>query len=256
MPTCTCRYCDKPVWMVNRASSRVHDECKRAANKCRYCNKQVDPPKRVHPDCRVTASKYAREEAAIAAKKCGKCKKVKPPSAYSDDVTRFDGKYPYCISCQGQYTFDNKIQKSTDPLTGSSCPLCDTPLRGRPNRKFCSNKCKDRVKALRENFGLTVEQFRKMVDATKGRCPLCNCICKAWQVDHDHSTGKVTGVVCLPCNVGILAASRHLSSRAWALVGYLASTPASRIGIDVTVPVNAERKPAQIHNMWERRKTG
>jgi len=59
-------------------------------------------------------------------------------------------------------------------------------------------------------YGLTLEQFDEFIRACGGRCPLCNvefvassrsreCAC----IDHCHKSGKVRGVICKRCNIGI-----------------------------------------------------
>src|SRR6266550_3045534 len=57
---------------------------------------------------------------------------------------------------------------------------------------------------LRTNYGITMAEFTKMVDAVEGRCE----ICKAYYgmqlcVDHDKFTGAISGVLCKKCNSGI-----------------------------------------------------
>jgi len=51
-------------------------------------------------------------------------------------------------------------------------------------------------------YGLSLEQYRKMVKASGGKCELCRAVPqrKALAVDHDHTTNKVRGVLCGPCN--------------------------------------------------------
>lgn len=249
----TCRYCGEPVHSEKRNGPRVHEECRDAAHVCRYCESPVKWPKRVHPECREQASRVARELAAEVSRRCPKCRKVKAPSSFSDDSSRIDGKYPYCMSCQSEDGKAGNLQDSSAELNGKTCPVCDTQIRGRANRVFCGGRCRDKARSLRRNFGLTVDDYRRLVDETGGRCPICGNRCKAWNVDHDHATGRVTGVVCARCNVGLLAYSNHLVERAQALVSYLFETPAERLGIEAEAPANAPDKPSQLHKGWNRR---
>ena len=62
-------------------------------------------------------------------------------------------------------------------------------------------------KNLKRNFGLTLEDYDRMLQAQEGRC-----VCGKTEgdrgyyrlhVDHDHDTGEVRGLLCGSCNRGI-----------------------------------------------------
>lgn len=186
--------------------------------------------------------------AAPAARvRCPKCKKVKAPSNFSNDVTRASGKFPWCKACQ--LVGNRKAFQDADaPLNGKICPLCDTEIRGHINRRFCSTRCKDRVQKLRLKYGLTPEQYRALVAQAEGRCPICKRRPTLWHVDHNHKTGLATGVVCGACNVGALAFTYHDPEMVRRLLAYLEATPASRLGIEAVG--TAPSKPSQIHRVW------
>ena len=58
--------------------------------------------------------------------------------------------------------------------------------------------------ALRYKYGLTPEQYESMRDAQSGRCAICDeAPQRTLAVDHDHVTGKVRGLLCARCNLGI-----------------------------------------------------
>jgi len=66
-------------------------------------------------------------------------------------------------------------------------------------------------RALRESFGISLEQYQKMHDEQDGKCKICcqpetqmrNGKVRALAVDHDHKTGKIRGLLCSDCNTGI-----------------------------------------------------
>lgn len=65
-----------------------------------------------------------------------------------------------------------------------------------------------RDRQLRHKFGITLDQYKATLAAQGGVCAICRkpesvAGGKSLSVDHDHSTGKVRGLLCNYCNVGI-----------------------------------------------------
>ena len=63
-----------------------------------------------------------------------------------------------------------------------------------------------REKQLRDRFGITAEYYWKLWNEQKGLCKICGkpqCVGTKLDVDHDHFTGKVRGLLCRHCNAGI-----------------------------------------------------
>ena len=55
---------------------------------------------------------------------------------------------------------------------------------------------------LKRSYGLTTEDLERMTAEQGGRCASCGDV-KALHVDHCHRSGKVRGLLCSLCNVGI-----------------------------------------------------
>jgi hypothetical protein len=56
---------------------------------------------------------------------------------------------------------------------------------------------------LKANFGITIEDYDRMLAAQNGVCYLCGKPCGTGNflaVDHDHTTGAIRGLLCLRCN--------------------------------------------------------
>ncbi len=103
------------------------------------------------------------------------------------------------------------------------CAQCGTPIADRAHgrRKYCSKTCLDRaisVEAreshrdtwLRRKYGISEDEYNERLRTQRGKCMICgskdprgrsNSI--YFQVDHDHKTGAVRGLLCAPCNVGL-----------------------------------------------------
>jgi hypothetical protein len=80
---------------------------------------------------------------------------------------------------------------------------------------------------LRRKYGLAVEEYDAMVAAQDGRCAICGEIPSGSRsvldVDHDHATGTVRGLLCHGCNkaTGFLHDNPELLQKA---INYLRRT--------------------------------
>lgn len=107
-------------------------------------------------------------------RKCSVCKVKKPYSEFHKDKSRLHGIMYICKVCQNDGLM-NYYSKNPD------------------KRKSIK---------LKQKYGITLEDFKAMVKAQKGRCKICGLKTKL-NVDHNHDTGKVRGLLCHKCNTGI-----------------------------------------------------
>lgn len=64
-------------------------------------------------------------------------------------------------------------------------------------------KIADRRSHLKRRYGMTLEEYDAMLEAQGGGCFICGRPPRediSLHVDHDHSTGKVRGILCFCCN--------------------------------------------------------
>lgn len=75
----------------------------------------------------------------------------------------------------------------------------------------------------RQRYGIGRDEVQALKESQGGLCAVC-CQREATQVDHDHRTGKVRGILCLNCNAGIgaLGDDPRLIYQA---IDYLSPTP-------------------------------
>lgn len=72
-------------------------------------------------------------------------------------------------------------------------------------RALQSTKDARRNQLLQKNFGITLEDYTKMLVGQSGVCAICLKADppRSLAVDHCHKTGKIRGLLCRACNVSI-----------------------------------------------------
>lgn len=79
---------------------------------------------------------------------------------------------------------------------------------------YQKNKEKLRDLTYQRKFGITIDEYNTLFEIQKGVCKICNNpetkvnrkstgLVKRLAVDHCHKTGKVRGLLCQDCNVGL-----------------------------------------------------
>lgn len=123
----------------------------------------------------------------LSSKKCSRCGQVKPTTEFSRNKRWGKyGFYVYCRDCRSE--IDKKYFLE--------------------NTEKC--KKKNRNKILKK-YGITVEDQDRMLKEQNNKCAICgkeiflfstskNLIA---HVDHNHKTGKIRGLLCHDCNVGL-----------------------------------------------------
>lgn len=102
------------------------------------------------------------------------------------------------------------------------CPACS--LKRTPAAQQRSQR-----QAKLRRYGLTGRDHAALVQAQDGRCAICSSRPRAGLViDHDHDTGKVRGLLCNNCNLG-LGLMGDDSERLARAATYLASPPAAKL---------------------------
>lgn len=88
-------------------------------------------------------------------------------------------------------------------------------------------KPRDRDRYLRRTYGLTLQQYRRMVQAQGGVCAICRRAPRPGRplhVDHDHRTGRVRGALCFRCNHRLLGRGLEDADLHAAAAAYLQRT--------------------------------
>lgn len=64
------------------------------------------------------------------------------------------------------------------------------------------DKAKRRDQYLQRKYGITLEEYAKLLEVNDGGCWVCGSTggTRPLHVDHNHKTGVVRGLLCWPCN--------------------------------------------------------
>lgn len=129
-------------------------------------------------------------------KRCTKCGEHKPRSEFYPHSKAKNGVSAWCRDCTKRVASE-KQKADKDGV-----------------------KVRNRKSKLKRAFGLTLEQYDDMLKAQGCRCALCGSDFPGGRgrfvVDHCHTTGRIRGLLCNLCNVGLgaLRESPSLLSKA------------------------------------------
>lgn len=128
------------------------------------------------------------------------CKQINPQNSGSffKDKSKSDGLCPLCKVCEHERKRiwrRNNLDK----------------VNSRARQWTARNPDKVREKLLKDNYGMTLAEYDALLIRQKGLCAICKQPSKdmmkgkvkALAVDHDHKTGKIRGLLCKNCNVGL-----------------------------------------------------
>lgn len=160
-------------------------------------------------------------------KQCRICLKIKSLENFSNNKQRKDGKETLCKICKGiydtkhiikidkkikkyrqQYYLDNKSkikqnrktyrEKNKDLIKSSDKLRYENNKNGRKDRAYCY--------VFKSRYGISIEEKKELLLKQNNKCLLCSkelILLGKSHLDHDHQTGKIRGVLCYSCNLGL-----------------------------------------------------
>jgi hypothetical protein len=123
-------------------------------------------------------------------KRCSKCTRALPASAFAKSKDRSDGLAGWCKECFNAFMRNGGKRRSL----------------------------------LKRTYGLTVEQYDAILAGQRGGCAVCGHPPKPdrvgrkhLHVDHNHADGRVRGLLCSPCNtaLGLLREDPEVITKLW-----------------------------------------
>lgn len=122
---------------------------------------------------------------------CNKCLIEKDEKEFFKDAASSDGRYSICKSCKTKSTLQWR-SKNKDLYNKN---MREYQASHKDNRRNCDYK---------RTYGITLEDFNRILTAQNGLCAICgksNASSKRhFAIDHCHKTGKVRGILCYGCN--------------------------------------------------------
>lgn len=138
-------------------------------------------------------------------KTCSKCLVSKPLDDFYKAPTGADGRRGDCKRCileqrRLRYLADGDVLRARVKKY-----VQEHPEKAVPYRKNAGAQSRTRNRYLNKTYGITAEQFDTMFADQGSVCAVCGTDdpVRAWTVDHDHLTGKVRGILCWHCNIGL-----------------------------------------------------
>lgn len=111
---------------------------------------------------------------------------------------RLSSKLPdgYSLTCKACTNRFYAPQRKTPPkhCWEPECRICERGDAYRAHRQ------------IRTTYGITLKQRAKLLVAQRNCCAICEtpfALIKLTHTDHDHVSGKVRGILCQRCNVGL-----------------------------------------------------
>lgn len=126
----------------------------------------------------------------VTSRKCNVCGIEKPVSELIANKRSYGGYMPLCKPCRNEYW---KQRRNTVP--GEKRRAVDRVRKSRILRKH----------------GVSADRYQEMVIEAGDKCQLCGTKesgrnadkFRVWNVDHCHRSGRVRGLLCHLCNIGL-----------------------------------------------------
>lgn len=149
---------------------------------------------------------------------CSKCKTEKEEQQFGKDARTLDGLKCWCIDCDRTYKKEyarkwkaknSRRHKATRDRyqAAHKAKIAQASARYREMNPYALQSCIIKKYWPDMSGREAVAEYMRMFELQGGRCKLCgihrNDCKKNLSVDHDHKTGKVRGLLCQKCNIGI-----------------------------------------------------
>lgn len=123
---------------------------------------------------------------------------TKPLGSFHKCKQRPDGHKVYCKRCTSEKQLERR-QRDYERVRA---------VEARSRFKYKdAHSILNRIGYLRRQYGMTLEDYNMLLASQAGSCAACGADVtdggRNAHVDHDHTTGRVRGILCHSCNVSL-----------------------------------------------------
>lgn len=169
---------------------------------------------------------------------CNRCHEVKPIGQFEPAKRYRNGRMPVCRECRAEYRAELHARPKAHPGPVKTCYGCEVEQqigefskdrRTPDGRATTCRTCKSAARTedphrtwarwLKWKFGITPEDYELMLAVQGGVCAICEQPSPRrtrLDIDHDHATGEIRGLLCTFCNraIGMLRDRPIVAARA------------------------------------------
>ena len=131
-------------------------------------------------------------------KTCNKCHRTLAKTEFYKVKNSADGRMGYCKYCYKELYAASHRQRAIDYYYRNQDESCKKK-RERPNKTY-----KVRIANAKHLYGLADTELQELLLAQQGCCKICGIdfgtLKRQYNVDHDHKTGRIRGLLCPECN--------------------------------------------------------
>lgn len=144
---------------------------------------------------------------------CTKCKEDKPESDFYRRSSTKKGYTSHCKKCCSVWAAENQelVKKARQKWLDSNY---DKAKESKKKYKISNReklKSDYRTWRLKNQYGITDEDYSRMLEQQNGVCIICgkpeirvqHGKVQPLTIDHNHETGKIRGLLCFKCNTAI-----------------------------------------------------
>lgn len=141
---------------------------------------------------------------------CNKCKKEKSNSLFYRHIKSKDGLRNTCMECMKTPRNEYVIVDSKKCFRCKNIKNISEFYKNKLNKTGHDSICKECSSNKSSNFkiieyGITVQEYNDMLETQDFKCAICSKEQDniSLSIDHNHTTGKVRGLLCNSCNMAL-----------------------------------------------------